>query len=148
MREQKHLDAQLLKPTQQISCPLQVDQVEFPLLVHVDPTGKALQIMMVIPCTMRPKAPIEMARLLHLFNREIDMPGFGMDERSGLVFYRYLFPTHNGQLAAEVFDNVLNSLPLIARAFAPFILDVANGAYFEAIHSDVTALFQKMTQGE
>ena len=141
----RKLEAKYFEATNQIAIILNIDTVDFPVFLQVDPTGKILQVFTIMPCTMRPKAPLEMARLLHLLNKEIDLPGFGMDENSGLVFYRNVFVTGHGKIDKIILDHIFDSLPNICKAFFSPISSVANGVYFEAIQGELRAFLQKLS---
>lgn len=143
--EGRKLEAKYFEATKQIALILNEDDKDFPVFLQVDPTGKILQIFTIMPCTMRPKAPLEMARLLHLLNKEIDLPGFGMDENAGLVFYRNVFVTGHGKIDKIVLDQIFESLPNICKAFFNPISSVANGVYFEAIQGEIRAFLQKLS---
>lgn len=139
------LESKYFEATKQIALIIHEEDKDFPVFLQVDPTGKILQILTIMPCTMRPRAPTEMARLLHLLNKEIDLPGFGMDENASLVFYRNVFITGHGKIDMVILDNFFKSLPNICKVFFNPIASVANGVYFEAIQSDVRAFLQKLS---
>lgn len=144
LRQQKY-DMKLQNETQQLYTILNIENREFPLFIKVDSGGSILQCMLFMPCTMTLKAPPEVARLLLLLNKEIDLPGFGMDETAKVIFYRCVLPT-TGSIDKTLLNNVMGALPRIARAFYPIIALVATGTYFESISGQVREILKKFIQ--
>lgn len=141
----QRFDVKLQAESQQLYTILSIDKQEFPLFIKVDSTGTILQLLLFMPCTMSQKAPPEVARLLHLLNKEIDLPGFGMDETAKVIFFRSVLPTSNGSIDKILLNNILTALPRIARVFFPVISATATGAYFEAIAGQVRESLKKFT---
>src|ERR1700722_19094980 len=65
---------------------------EFPLFMRIFGDADLLQLLTFIPCHLHSNATNSLARLLHLLNKELDIPGFGMDEAAKFVFYRVMLP--------------------------------------------------------
>lgn len=103
---------------------------EYPLFIKVENEGKALQLIIFLPCQLQTQQPGDMARLLHLLNKEIDYPGFGMDENIGVIFYRIVLTTSDGMLDKKVLEQMMAALPKVSNMFYPVISAVARGATF------------------
>jgi hypothetical protein len=109
----------------------------------MDEQNHTLSLILFMPCSMRPKAPVEVARLLHLLNKEIDLPGFGMDETANVIFYRYVLLLPAQEIDGTLLKTVIDSLARLGPSFYPLISSVANGVYFEAVASEARKLLQQ-----
>ena len=80
------------------------------------------------------KAVSEAARLLHFVNREIDMPGFGMDEKDQLMFYRLVLPCLDKKIDTKLLDLYLVATRVACETFMDAIQLIASGsANFERV---------------
>lgn len=122
------LPAEIQKETNQIVIVLKIAEHDFPLFIRIFDGQELLQLLAFIPCNIKNKAMNDTARLLHLLNKELDIPGFGMDETSSVVFYRCMIPVLNKQIEEAILDAFLNSIQLVCKSFAPVISAVAFGA--------------------
>lgn len=128
------MQAELQKETNQIVIIFKILDREFPVFIRVFEGGELLQLLAFIPCNMKKSAYAETARLLHLLNKELDIPGFGLDEDSSVVFYRCMLPVQDQQISETLFNAYLNSIQLVCKSFSPAIATVAYGsATFEEI---------------
>lgn len=130
---QKHLqknsiNAEFQKETNQLVIVLKIAEREFPLFIRIFEGGELLQILAFLPCTIKPKNMGDTGRLLHLLNKEIDVPGFGMDEESGVAFYRCMIPAKEHHIDAAIFDALLNAAQVVCTSFAAVIAAVAFGS--------------------
>lgn len=125
--ENQKIDAQLQKETNQLVIILKIAEREFPLFIRVFDGEELLQILTFLPCTIKPNTMADTARLLHLLNKEIDLPGFGMDEAASVVFYRFMLPAKDKHIDAAIFDAVLNAAQVVCTSFAPVIAAVSYG---------------------
>lgn len=130
----KGVQAQLQAETNQLVIIFKIGDREFPLFIRIFDNGELLQLLAFIPCNMKKKAFGETGRLLHLLNKELDIPGFGMDEDTSVVFYRCMIPIQKNQIEESLFEAYLNSIQLVCKSFSPVIASVAYGsATFEEI---------------
>jgi hypothetical protein len=120
-------DAEIQKETNQIYCPLKVANREFPLFLRIFENSELLQIIVFFPSTIKETAMNDLGRFLHHINKELDIPGFGMDESSKVAFYRIMLPAFGKKVEADVLKPYLKSLPLISENFGQAIIAVANG---------------------
>jgi hypothetical protein len=109
----------------QVFYSIKQEKGEFPVFLRIFENTNALQLIAFLPCTVKKEALDGLGRLLHRLNKEIDLPGFGLDEDSGLVFYRLMITPQNGQIPEEILkhslkaaENVLDSLSMVAMAVA------------------------------
>lgn len=137
------LDAKLQTATQQIYFIHKANNLDFPIFFKIDEKSCNLQILLFFPTSMRPKAPPEVARLLHLLNKEIDLPGFGMDEHSNVIFYRCVLLMPKNEIDENLLFNVLSSVCNVGPTFYPIVATVANGAFFEAVAADARNILQQ-----
>lgn len=127
-------NAELQKETDQIAILLTVEGTEYILFLRILPSGPVLQILSFIPCTLKADTLNQMARLLHLLNKELDAPGFGMDETSGVVFYRITIPAVTQKVDPELFKTYMNSIKVVCNTFSPVIINVSRGTMsFDAV---------------
>lgn len=126
--KKKNIEAEKQAETNQLYVVLKIAEREFPLFIRIFEGGELLQLLTFLPCNTKPSTLADTARLLHLLNKELDVPGFGMDEDSSTVFYRCMIPVQKAQLDEVLFDAYMNSIELVCRSFAPVVVAVAFGA--------------------
>ncbi len=127
LREQKY-DANLQTETQQIYLIFKILQKDFPVFIRVFDSQDLLQLLVFMPCAFREKVAGDCARLLHLLNKELDLPGFGMDESSGALFYRLSIPFFGKTFDEKLLDGFLGSMKQLSETLYPAIEAVASGA--------------------
>lgn len=125
--KQKGINAELQTETNQLVVVLKVADRDFPLFIRVFEGGDLLQLIAFVPCTIQPKSVGDTARLLHLLNKEIDVPGFGMDENAQVVFYRCMVPAKDQHVDSAIFDAYFNAANVVCTSFTPVIAAVASG---------------------
>lgn len=141
--KQNKEDVKKQEATDQIYIIYKQEGLEFPLFIKTD--GTVLQMIIFLPCKLKPNTAPDMGRLLHLLNKEIDLPGFGMDEQSGITFYRNVITT-NKKLDTEVFLDILNAMPRLAQMFFPLISRVANGTSYESVANKLVDTMRKLAE--
>jgi hypothetical protein len=116
---------------QQISSAFILEGKQYPLFIRIFGEGNLLQLLTFLPSESgNPLEKIhfaDVARLLHLLNKELNLPGFGMDEMAGLIFYRLMIPTPHGEIAKELLLSFLQAIETICQTFNPAIEVVASG---------------------
>lgn len=100
---------------------------EVPIFFVILNDGALLQTLAYLPFELQKEAKSEIARLLHLVNRDIDLPGFGMDENQKLIFYRLVVPCIDNELPDKTLDLLLGSTKIAAETFIEAIRVVASG---------------------
>ncbi len=115
------------KETQQLYLLYKIADKEFPLFIRIFGEGELLQLIAFIPCELKPSARGDLARLLHRLNKELDIPGFGMDEPPGLIFYRVMMPSFDKNIYESHLDRYITSIEEILKNFSPLISYVSTG---------------------
>ena len=123
----ENYDASIQKETSQVYAVLKIDGKEFPLFLRIFDESDLLQLIIFIPTPIKEGTEGDLARILHLINRELDIPGFGMDEKSGVAFYRIMLPTASKKIGKTLLNNYLKSMELICKNFSPVVMAVGNG---------------------
>jgi hypothetical protein len=137
--------------TQQVYTIFKINQKEYPLFLRVFDEGHLLQLLVFIPCHLEPNEQYvlgkkesgsagseskseqqktiiaDLARLLHLLNKELDVPGFGMDEMAGVVFYRLMLPTPKKKIDGDLLLAFLKTVEHVCQMFANPIEAVSSG---------------------
>ena len=122
------IEAELQKETDQLCILLKIAEREYPLFIRIYEGGDLLQLLAFLPCNTKPETLSETARLLHLLNKEIDIPGFGMDEGAEVVFYRCMIPIKDKQIDENLLDSYVRASQTVCQSFAPVVAAVAYGA--------------------
>lgn len=144
--KKNHYESNIQEDTQQVYTIRRMNKKEYPLFLRVFDDGLLLQLLIFIPCSLgiseqaipSTETPLEssperkaivgdLARLLHLFNKELDIPGFGMDEIAGVVFYRLMLPTPKKKIEEELLLAFLKTIDHVCQMFTPPIEAVCSG---------------------
>lgn len=89
---------------------------------------KVLHLFVALPFFIKPEAMGEVARLLLLLNKPLDIPGFGIDETARLAFFRYGLFTNKGHHAVRLMVALIGVIHLLVDSLTAQIEAVANGA--------------------
>ena len=136
---QKGYEALLQNETNQIYLIFKINNIEYPLFIRIYEGGELLQLLAFVPGHIQTGAQADLARLLHLLNKELDTPGFGMDENAGISFYRNMLSSIDKTIHPQLLESHLNSIQLILKTFGPIVLTVASGkATFDDILQKIT----------
>ena len=128
MLNKKGYEAKIQKETGQAYAIFKEDDQEFPLFCRIYESGELLQLIAFFPYQLESKVLSDIARLLHLLNKELDIPGFGMDEFGGVAFFRCMMNTPGKKLDENMLDLYLDSIRLACKSFGPTIAAVTSGA--------------------
>ncbi len=126
--KQKGLDATLQEETQQVLTVLKEEEREYPTFFRIFKESSLLQIICFFPFQVPKDNIAEVARLLHLLNRELDIPGFGLDEKSFVCFFRVMLHIPGKQLDEKILESYLNTFSVVTKTFTKTIEAVAAGA--------------------
>ncbi len=141
MRKNKY-ESDIQTDTGQVYTILKINQKEYPLFLRVFDEGHLLQVLAFIPTHLKQKDPqkstsesplndkaviCDLARLLHLLNKELDVPGFGMDEMAGVVFYRLMLPTPKKKIDPDLLLAFLKTVDHVCKMFSNPIEAVSSG---------------------
>lgn len=132
--KKKNYNAEFQKESNQIACILSVDGLELPLFLKIHQESPLLQLVLFLPGKLNKTSLLEVSRLLHFLNKEIDLPGFGMDEISGTLFYRASILSINQLIDSQILEIHIKSMESISSSMTPLILKVADGSVkFESV---------------
>jgi hypothetical protein len=120
-------DAQIQSETHQIYFPLKISNREYPLFIRIFEESELMQLIVFFPSTIKEDALNDLGRFLHHINKELDIPGFGMDENSKVAFYRVMLPAFGKKIDSDVLKPYLKSFDIITENFGHAIIAVANG---------------------
>jgi hypothetical protein len=147
MQKNKY-EAEIQPETQQVYTIFKIKQKEFPLFLRVFDQGHLLQLLVFIPSHLKPNERFslekretrsqshdeikegvvaDLSRLLHLLNKELDVPGFGMDESAGVVFYRLMLPTPKKKIEEDLLLAYLKTADHVCQMFSLPIEAVSSG---------------------
>lgn len=137
MRKNKY-EAEIQPDTQQVYTIFKMNQKEYPLFMRIFDDGHLLQLLVFIPSHLEPnenfssdkkenESVADLARLLHLLNKELDVPGFGMDEMAGVVFYRLMLPTPKKKIEEDLLLAYLKTADHVCQMFTTPIEAVSSG---------------------
>lgn len=91
--------------------------IEVPIFVKVFDGNILLQIVGYLPFQIAKGSAPTLARALHVFNREMDLPGFGMEEKEGTVFYRLVYPCPSQQIEEDTARLLIGATALAMETF-------------------------------
>jgi hypothetical protein len=118
---ENNLQPELHKETGQVYVLFHMNQYEVPIFFLLRQREQLLQIVAYLPYLLPEKSLGETARLLHILNREIDMPGFGLDESEKLLFYRCVLPGIEGRMDKKLFDLYFGTARVACETFMQVI---------------------------
>lgn len=125
--EKKGLKPVLQKESGQVYITTEVNKAELHTFFVILAEGSILQLISYIPLNFLDSAKNDVARLLHILNKDVDMPGFGMDEKEKLIFYRAVIPCLNKEVSGEYLDLIISASKAACEAFMGIIGVVATG---------------------
>lgn len=114
-------------PSGQVITSFSIENTEYPMVVRILPSGELVQLLTFIPVQVEEKAVVDLGRFLHLANKELDMPGFCVDEASLTVFYRIVIPAIGHELDPKVFKASVSTSELVCKTFGTIIMALAAG---------------------
>jgi hypothetical protein len=120
-------DPQFQKETGQIYFMLKIQGLEFPFFTRIFLESQLIQLLIFIPCQIKPPYIADVARLLHMINKELDLPGFGMDETANAVFYRVMLPAPMNQISKKLLKSFVLTIERVCEMFSTPISAVATG---------------------
>ena len=129
LQELKRLNFEALvqEETNQIYLIFKHERREFPLFIRILHEVELLQLLTFIPTNVKPECLNDLGRFLHMVNKELDVPGFCLDEASGTVFYRLILPTFQKEINPTIFEAFLNTSQVVCKTFSPAIEAIGNG---------------------
>ena len=120
-------DPKFQKETNQVYFIFKHENYEFPLFIRPIHQNDFLQLVAFLPCSFKRECLHDLCRFLLMINKELDMPGFCIDESSKTIFYRLLLPSVNNEIPSELLAIFLNSAQSICKTFCKVIDAIGNG---------------------
>lgn len=124
---ERNLKPEYQKDHDQTFIVMNVKSQEVPIFFGIRAEGSLLQLIAYIPFEMHKTTLTEVARLMHILNKEVDMPGFCIDEGQMLMFYRLVVPCLNGEFDERFFNMYLGTIKVALETFMGAILMVSGG---------------------
>lgn len=106
---------------------MNIKSQEVPVFFGIRSNNSLLQMIAYIPFELHQKTLTEVCRLFHILNREVDMPGFGVDEIEMLMFYRLVIPCVNGEFDERLLNLSLATTKVAIETFIGVITMVLAG---------------------
>lgn len=103
------------------------ENIDLVLFFRILNDGELLQILVGLPFPLKEELFNDVGRVLHKLNLDLDMPGFGMDENTKLIFYRSVIPCQNKMCDPALFEKYLELGPRACSSFAQIIAVIAQG---------------------
>ena len=122
------LEGKVQAETNQVYTIFHHDKKDYPIFLRSLHDGELLQLLTFIPCYIEQAKMTEVSRFLHMLNKELDMPGFCLDETSMTVFYRLVLPTLKKEYNEDAFEAFINTPQTVCKSFATAIEALAMGA--------------------
>lgn len=134
--EKHQLSTEEQKETNQLYAMLAIQGRNFPIFFRIYEQQQLLQILAFLPFEYKPETVLDVGRLLHLFNKELDQPGFGLDESGKVIFFRSMVPASQGMIDDKILGAYLQATKNACELFAPAIYAVASGtSTFDELHT-------------
>lgn len=124
---EKGLQPELQKESGQIFIIYQIKGFEIPVFFLLRKESHLLQSVAYLPYKLNEKTLGESARMLHILNKELDMPGFCLDETEKLMFYRAAIPCLHGKIDTELFNMYLGVARIACETFMHTIGLIVSG---------------------
>jgi len=113
-----------------------------------EPTYAKVQFQVPFPFRIEPATAQQVGSVLHFINRQLELPGFEMDEVDDLLFFRYVWVTKS--VDETLFKSLLGIIMMQLELFTETIERVATGSVtFNDLLEEVLAIArdEKMWEG-
>lgn len=118
---------EIQKDSGQILINMSIKNQNIPLFIGLLGENNLLQMLSYLPYKLQSEHLDKIARLLHVFNRKIDLPGFGMDEEYKFLFYRAVFPLITQEASREMLNFYILAIRVTLESFMEGIGAVLSG---------------------
>ena len=92
---------------------------------QIDIPYHRIQFETALPFTFSDKSSPEVSSFLHFLNRQLELPGFEMDEGNRLILYRYVLLSSEDRLQPDLLKGIIGSISLMLDLFGEAIEKVA-----------------------
>jgi len=124
---EKNLNPTFQKETDQIYIEMKMSNFDIPIFFSILSERNLLQTITYLPFQLQEKTLADVARMLHNLNKELDMPGFGIDEKEKLIFYRCVIACLDRVIDKRLLDLCLNTSRFICETFLHAIALIVSG---------------------
>ena len=120
------------------------ENIEFPLFIRLIEESEVVQFLLFFPTTIKESALNDLARSLLLLNKELDIPGFGIDEKNKLVYFRTLIPCSKKECDPVIFDKIFLAVQMIGQSFLPLVAAASQGLIdFKEVQNKLSQMMPK-----
>lgn len=123
----ENIEPKLQTQPDQLHCLINIGVTDLPFFIRIFPNETLLQIVAFYPLNFKDEQRDSVARLLHMINKDIDVPGFSMEENLKTVFYRLCIPTFDKTMSEAAFTAYIKTIVLAMKSFLSVIHAVATG---------------------
>lgn len=127
LKDLGYAEAQVQGPSKQVVWVLRIDDIDYPLFFKIMGEGTMLQIVAFLPTRFEKTTASDTARLLHLINKEVDFPGFCIDEESSTLFFRNVIICPHRDIDSHLLKTVLSAIEVACKTFIHAIAAVSSG---------------------
>ncbi|MBB63962.1 MAG: hypothetical protein CMO81_02740 [Waddliaceae bacterium] len=120
-------EASIQEITGQVHFMLNAEEYPIPCFVKSFSDGKNLQLIAFLPFEYREDCLSQLSRALHLLNKEIDMPGFGLDEQNGMSFFRAIIPCPQAKISKSLVRSYIEICKKAVSKFLPVVAAIGLG---------------------
>ncbi len=104
------------KNTGQVYIETTIQGKKIPIFFGILGDGYLLQMISYLPFQLKEERLGDIALLLHRLNKEIDLPGYGMDEENKLIYYRVVVYCDEKELNEKTLDIYVKSSQFASAA--------------------------------
>jgi hypothetical protein len=87
-----------------------------------------LQFACCLPFKVQESALWEMARMILLLNKGLELPGFELSEVDGIVYYRYVLPVVDNHVEETLLICLFGTIDFLVKGFTDKLEQIATGA--------------------
>lgn len=86
-----------------------------------------LQFVVALPYDVLPEQGSDVARLLLLINKSLELPGFELSEADGVAYYRYVLMSYTKKFHTKQLRSLLGTIMFTLDTYSEMIEGVASG---------------------
>lgn len=121
------LNVEMQPETDQLYILFEIMGKHFPLFIKVV-DAKLVQLLIFIPLALKEEHLLETGRLLHYLNRQVDLPGFCLDEQNKVIFYRLVLPAADAKVDDDTVVTMVRACQVACESAIASIVAVSQGS--------------------
>lgn len=125
--QKENIETTIQQQPEQLHFLISIGVTEIPFFLRIFPDGKLLQVVGFYPMNFKEEHKESVARLLHMINKDIDLPGFSMEEQLKTIFYRLCIPCLDKTISELLFTSYIKTVVLAMKSFLNVIHAVGTG---------------------